>query len=214
MRKVIINFLPIILICLMITTFTTTVYAAPDDNNQSNYDQYINDFVDDVSSALDDFANNNSNYFDSNDDSTDSTNENTATEPVTDATEAYVPPYYEEATEYEDFDTIYEQETVPYEEPTYEEATVLIEADENEDYDYSYTPPTEAPTEEYQPEILTETYTDPPFLERFAITDEEEGNLFIALGLWASIIIGVIIVLSVVIATHRRKKGSQDKNIY
>lgn len=205
MKKVITKFLPIMLVCLMITVFTTTAYAAPDDNNQSNYEDYINDFVDSVNSALNDFENNNRNYFDSDDDSTNSTDGNIATEPVTNATERYVPTYDEEPTEY----TIYEQETVPYEESTYEEeSTVMVEADENEDYDYSYTPPTEEPTEEYQPEILTETYTDPPFLERFAITDEEKGNLFIALGLWASIIIGIIIVLSVVISTHRRKKGS------
>lgn len=210
MKKVITKFIPIMLICFMVTAAIPTVYAAPDDNNQSNYEDYINDFVNSVNSALNDFENNNSNHFDNDDDSTNSTDGNIATEPVTNATAPHIPPSYdEESTEYEDFDTIYEQETVPYEEPTYEEeATVMIEADENEDYDYSYTPPTETPTEEYKPEILTEIYTDPPFLERFAITDEEEGNLFIALGLWASIIIGIIIVLSVVVATHRRKKGS------
>lgn len=209
MRKVITKFLPIMLVCLMVTSFIPTAYAAPDDNNQSNYEDYINDFVDGVSSALNDFENNNINYYLDNDDSTNSTDRNIATEPVTNATEPHIPPLYdEEDTEYQDFDTIYEQETVPYEEPTYQEATVMVEADENENYDYSYTPPTEEPTEEYQPEILTETYTDPPFLERFAITDGEKGNLFIALGLWASIIIGIIIVLSVVIATHRRKKGN------
>lgn len=212
MKKVITKFLPIMLVCFIFTASIPTVYAAPDDDNQSNYEDYINDFVDNVNSALNDFENNNGNYFDGDDDGTNSTDRNIATEPVTNSTAAtpHTPPSYDEKpTEYQDFDTIYEQETVPYEEPTYEEeATVMVEADENEDYDYSYTPPTEEPTEEYQPEILTETYTDPPFLERFAITDEEEGNLFIALGLWASIIIGIIIVLSVVIATHRRKKGS------
>lgn len=209
MKKVITKFLPIILVCVMVTIFIPTAYAEPDDSqhNYNNYDEYINDFVDNVSSALDDFANNNSNLF-NNDNTDDYNNEDIATEPVTDVTEPYTHPYNEDPTEYENFDTIYEEETVPYEEPTYEEATVLVEADENENYDYSYTPPTETPTEEYQPEILTETYTDPPFLERFSITDAEEGNLFIALGLWASIIIGIIIVLSVVIATHRRKKGN------
>lgn len=208
MKKVITKFLPVILVSFMVATSTITVYAEPDDNqnNYNNYEQYIDDFVDNVSSALDDFANNSSNIF--NNDNNEQDNEVVTTEPATDSTESYTPSYDEEPTEYDNSDNDYEEETVPYEEPTYEEATVLVEADENEDYDYTYIPPTEPPTQEYQPEILTETYTDPPFLERFAVTDSKEGNLFIALGLWAAIIIGVIIVLSVVVATHRRKKGN------
>lgn len=181
------------IICLLITALaTTTAYAEPED--------YINDLWDNVNNALD-------NYINNGDTNTTPTEEATydysATEPED--------PYYDyyEPTEDPYYDPYYEPETEPqYEEPTEEIATAIYAPTENEDYDYYYVPPTEPEEYVYEPEVLTETYTDAPFLERFALTDAGEGNLFIALGLWLAIIMGVIIVISVVIATHRRKKGN------
>ena len=132
----------------------------------------------------------------------------TATQPIF-PTDSYIYPFDDND------DDDYDDRTFPTEEPTEElteepteEATFNFydEPDENY-YDYSYEPPTEEMTKVYEPEILTETYTDPPFLERFAITDDGEGNVFIALGLWLSILSGIIIVFAVLIATHRRKTG-------
>lgn len=181
-------------ICLLVTTFaTTTAYAEPDD--------YVNDLWNNVSSALDEYINNND------------TN-TTSTEPYYNSPTEPENPYYDynEPTEDPYYDPFYEFETEsPYNEPTEaptEIATTVYAPTENEGYDYSYTPPTEPEEYVYEPEVLTETYTDAPFLERFALTDAGEGNLFIALGLWLAIIMGVIIVISIVIATHKRKKGN------
>lgn len=53
----------------------------------------------------------------------------------------------------------------------------------------------------------TEMYTERP-TQLFEIPFEgEEGNLFIGLSLWIAIIIGVIIVITILISTHRRKKS-------
>ncbi len=184
----------------LISMATVSVSAAPED--------YLNDIVDGISSAVE-------RYWNSTEPPAEFPSEvttDTATQPFL-PTESYnIYPfddnndnnfYTEEPTE------------VPTETPT-EEITEEIteettfhfydEPDENY-YDYTYVPPTEEITEAYEPEILTETHTDPPFLERFAITDDGEGNVFIALGLWLSILSGIIIVFAVLIATHRRKKG-------
>lgn len=182
--------------CLIFVVFlvvsSVTVYAEPED--------YINGFLEDFNNAVNEFIN----------DITD--------EEVTEPTQMYIEPteIYQEPTipTEPDFyqpptENIYTEEiTEPSTPPTeYQEETPIEEATEEATEDYYYLIATEPETEYYQPEILTETHTDAPFLERFAITDATEGNVFIALALWGSIIIGVIIVLSIVISTHRRKKG-------
>ena len=203
MKRKLNDILPIICICaLFMSVSTSTAFAAPEDyvdefQNGVNgalddAETYLDDIWNDVSGAIDDTVNDVRDYV-------------TATEPET-ATES-------DATTNDDYyyndEEIYEPEpTEPPTEPPTEEVTTLYAPTENEDYDYySYEPPTEPPTEVYEPEILTETYTDAPFMDRFALTDAEEGNLFIALGLWIAIAIGVIIVISVVHTTHKRKKG-------
>ena len=166
---------------IMVCCSSVTVSAAPED--------YINNFIDGISSAI--------------------PTETDPYESPTSAVDYYGDdtydyddkPYYNFATEPEEST---EQST--YDIPQYKFDN-FDEDEPDENYEYSYEPPTEEQTEIYEPEVLTETYTDPPFLERFSIADTGEGNLFVALGLWMSIIIGVIIVTSVVISTHRRKKG-------
>lgn len=188
-----------VLICICLTaTSTTTALAAPEDylnEFQEGLDgafdgtfdgalddaqSYLGDIWDGISSAIDDTVTNVQEYI-------------TATEPEapTDEYGATEPEYEAEPTE-----------------PPTEEITTIYAPTENEDYDYSYEPPTIPPTEVYEPEILTETYTDAPFMERFALTDAEEGNLFIALGLWIAIAVGIAIVISIVSITHKRKKGN------
>ncbi len=185
MKKKLKAFLPAILICMCLTvTSTTTALAVPED--------YLNEFQDGLDGALDDAQT----YLDDIWDGVSSAIDDTVTD-VQDYITATEP---EEPTEPE-----YESE--PTEPPT-EEITTIYAPTENEDYDYSYEPPTVPPTEVYEPEILTETYTDAPFIDRFAITDAGEGNLFIALALWVSIVIGIVIVCSVVSITHKRKKGN------
>ena len=196
MKKTVRLFLVSGIVMLLFSTAVVTVSAAPED--------YINSIVDNISSAVENYLN------------------NTSTEPVTeDSGETY-----EEENEPEviPFETVtespYDEYTYPTEVPTEEiteeptEETTLITGDfdlndepDNNYYEYVYEPPTEENTLAYAPEILTEVHTDPPFLERLAITDDREGNVFIALGVWLSILSGIIIVLSVSISTHRRKKG-------
>ncbi|MEE1077406.1 MAG: hypothetical protein UHY68_09145 [Acutalibacteraceae bacterium] len=189
MKKNLNSILLTIFICVFLTgTSSTTAFAVPED--------YLNEFQDGVNSALDDAET----YLDDIWNNVSSAIDNTVND-VQDYINSTEP---EEATDIPT-DDIYEPE--PTEPPT-EEVTTIYAPTENEDYDYSYEPPTEPPTEVYEPEILTETYTDAPFIDRFALTDAEEGNLFIALGLWISIAIGIIIVVSVVMTTHRRKKGN------
>lgn len=193
MKRNLKNILSIIFVFIFLTGIsTTTAFAVPED--------YLNEFQDGVNGALDDAEV----YLDDIWNNVSSAIDNTvndvqeyinATETVTE------PETYTDITN----DDIYEPESS---EPPTEEVTVLYAPTENEDYDYSYEPPTQPPTEVYEPEILTETYTDAPFIDRFAITDAGEGNLFIALGLWIAIAIGIIIVISVVMATHKRKKGN------
>ncbi len=169
-----------------------SVSAAPED--------YLNDIVDNISSAVE-------HYFTA----TEADNEPVPTDTATQPPLPTVP--VEEYTEYYDDydDDDYDDYDYPTEVPTQEvteEATFVLDDEPDENYqDYAYEPPTEEATFVYEPEILTETHTDPPFLERFAITDDGEGNVFIALGLWLSILSGITIVLSVLIATHKRKKG-------
>lgn len=201
-RKAEITFLFSLVFIITMCCSAATVSAAPED--------YINGFIDGISSAIDGFRDNNR---DNNGSSSSSEISTVPTEAPTVSSE--ISPDYddydtEDYTDYpyysfENFATEPEDET----EPPYEEASSEYDEDEpDENYEYSYEPPTEEETEVlYEPEILTETYTDPPFLERFSIADTGEGNLFVALGLWMSILIGIIIVTSVVISTHRRKKG-------
>lgn len=190
MKKKLNSLLSIIFICIFLTGIsTTTAFAVPED--------YLNEFQDGVNSALDDAEV----YIDDIFNDVSSAIDNTLND-VHDYINSTEP---EAPTDISDTDDIYEPE--PTEPPT-EEITAIYAPTENEDYDYSYEPPTQPPTEVYEPEILTETYTDAPFIDRFAITDAEEGNLFIALGLWIAIAIGVVIVISVVMATHKRKKGN------
>ena len=188
---------------IMVCCSSVTVSAAPED--------YINNFIDGISSAIDSFRDNNNSSSSSGSD-TAPTEAPTETDPYESPTSAVNyygddtydyddKPYYNFATEPEEST---EQST--YDIPQYKFDN-FDEDEPDENYEYSYEPPTEEQTEIYEPEVLTETYTDPPFLERFSIADTGEGNLFVALGLWMSIIIGVIIVTSVVISTHRRKKG-------
>jgi len=184
------------IVMLLFSAASITALAAPED--------YINSIVDNISSAVENYLN------------------NTSTEPVTEDSGEI----YDEETEPEifPFETVtenpYEEYIYPTEVPTEElieeptQETTLITGDfdlndepDNDYYEYVYEPPTEENTLAYAPEILTEVYTDPPFLERFAITDDREGNVFIALGLWLSILSGIIIVLSISISTHRRKRG-------
>ena len=199
MKKKIIKILSATIISVMITVFSMPVaMAAPEDYlNQiedgvssalNNAEGYINDVIDNVGDAIDDTVEDFSGVVD---DANGIINDtvNNVIDHIT-------------ATEPEEI----EEETYPTEQPT-EEITTLYAPTENEDYDYTYEPPTEPPTEAYVPEILTETYTDAPFTDRFSITDTGEGNLLIALGLWLAIATGVIIVLSVVSVTHKRKKG-------
>ena len=178
-RKAEITFLFSLVFIITMCCSAATVSAAPED--------YINGFIDGISSAIDGFRDNNR----------DNNGSSSSSEISTVPTEA--------PTVSSEISLDYEDET----EPPYEEASSEYDEDEpDENYEYSYEPPTEEETEVlYEPEILTETYTDPPFLERFSIADTGEGNLFVALGLWMSILIGIIIVTSVVISTHRRKKG-------
>lgn len=193
MKKKLSALLSAVLICICLTaTSTTTALAAPDD--------YLNEFQDGLDGALDNAQGYLDDIWDGVSDAIDNTINNVqdyinATEPEapTEETQEYTEPEY------------YEPE--PTEPPT-EEITALYAPTENENYDYSYEPPTVPPTEAYEPEILTETYTDAPFIDRFAITDAEEGNLFIALGLWIAIATGIAIVVSVVSITHKRKKGN------
>lgn len=168
--------------------------AAPED--------YLNDIVDGINSAVDHYIFGN--------DSTEPVPEipTEETEPqLSDPTE-----FYDDTDYYDDYDENDDEYAteLPTEEVTEEttESDFSLDDEPDENYqDYDYEPPTEESTLVYEPEILTETYTDPPFLERFAITDDGEGNVFVALGLWLSILSGIIIVISVLIATHRRKKG-------
>ncbi|MEE1281665.1 MAG: hypothetical protein UHK60_05355 [Acutalibacteraceae bacterium] len=193
MKRNLKNILSIIFIFIFLTGIsTTTAFAVPED--------YLNEFQDGVNGALDDAEV----YLDDIWNNVSSAIDNTVNDvqEYINATETVT-----ESETYTDItnDDIYEPEST---EPPTEEVTVLYAPTENEDYDYSYEPPTQPPTEVYEPEILTETYTDAPFIDRFAITDAGEGNLFIALGLWIAIAIGIIIVISVVMATHKRKKGN------
>ncbi len=180
--------------CLMAVIFLIgnplTVYAEP--NN------YLDEIIDGINNAADEFVN------------------GLIGEETTEVTESYTQPteVYEEptaSTEPATEDNPYNEDTTNsiisdiYEEAT-QSQTEYIE-DNNSADDYYYMIVTEPETEYYEPEILTETYTDAPFLERLAITDTSEGNVFIALALWGSIVVGIIVVLSIVISTHRRKKG-------
>lgn len=196
MKKKLKSILLIILVCICLTGIsTTTAFATPED--------YMNEFQDGVNSALDDAEI----YLDDiwNDVSSAIDNTVNDVQDYINATETVTEP--ETTTDIQNNDDNIYEESEPTEPPT-EEVTVIYAPTENEDYDYSYEPPTQPPTEVYEPEILTETYTDAPFIDRFALTDAEEGNLFIALGLWIAIAIGIIIVISVVLATHKRKKGN------
>lgn len=194
MKRKIARLLPVVGICmLLIVSSTCTAFAVPEDYI-TEIEDGVNSALDDAETYLDDIWNNVTDVIDET--VNDVQDYITATEPET--------PTDNTNDDYSDNeDNIIPEPTEP---PT-EEVTALQEPTENEEYDFSYEPPTEPPTEAYVPEILTETYTDPPFIERFAITDAEEGNLFIALGLWISIAIGIIIVASVVNTTHKRKKG-------
>lgn len=207
MRKNTPKIIPVALICMCLVICTTsTVYAVPE---VPTGNEYLDDFVNGVSSAIDDIRDNFNNTISPTD---------SYTEPPTD----YIDVPTEPPTDYYDdedidnnngyFDDDYNDDD--YNEPndtteaSTEEPTFLIdEPEENENYGYSYTPPEEDNEEEYEPEILTETYTDPPFLERLSFEDAGEGNLFVALGVWTSIIVGIIIVMAVTIATHKIKKG-------
>lgn len=190
-----------ILLIIFIFTFmirfsTTNVFAAPEDY-LDEFQNGVNGALDDAGTYLDDIWNDVSGVID--DTVSDVRDYVTSTEPETE-------PETDSATN-DDYNN--SEPTEPPTEPPTEEVTTIYAPTENEDYGYySYEPPTEPPTEVYEPEILTETYTDAPFMDRFAITDTEEGNLFIALGLWIAIAIGVIIVTSVVVTTHKRKKGN------
>ncbi len=199
MKKKIAKILSVTFICVILTVCSAPVaMAAPEDylhkiedevnNVLDNAEDYLDDIVDDVGNAIDETVDDFGNVVDD------------ANNMIDDAVNNVVDHFT--ATEPDEV----EEEVVPTEQPT-EEITTLYAPTENEDYDYSYEPPTEPPTEAYVPEILTETYTDAPFTDRFAITDAGEGNLFIALGLWGAIIVGVIIVGSIVSITHKRKKG-------
>lgn len=198
--------IPIVLVCMCLVTYTTgTVYAVPETSTEHDY---LGDFANGVSSAINDIRDNLNNAISPTDSYSEPTDYiDVPTEPPTD--------YYGDwdidnnngdgdddynNNDYNEPDDITEVST---EEPTF----LIDEPEENENYGYSYTPPEEDNEEEYEPEILTETYTDPPFLERLSFEDAGEGNLFVALGLWTSIIVGIIIVTAVTIATHKIKKG-------
>lgn len=179
--------LTIIFMCFSVALFSAlTVYADPEEATERNY---FDEFINGVGDTFDDIRNN---WGDSTE----------ATEPYEDTTE-----YYEEPTEYYDEYNDYDDDYYADEEVATEQPTLLYdEPDEN--YDYSYEPPERDDEYVYEPEILTETYTDAPFLERVAFENVGEGNLFVAVGLWVSIFIGIIIVMAICIATHRRKMGN------
>lgn len=175
------KFFPAFIMCIIMASVScTTAYAAPED--------YLDDIWNGISSAVDDI------------------NDRLATEPNATATEA--PTEYAEPTS-PPSDAPTEPQYTPTE--PQEQATTYHEPENNDsyvdDYDYSQVYPTEATEQEYAPEILTETYTDAPFIERLTSGDGS-GNLFVALGIWAAIVAGIIIVVSIVIATHKRKKGN------
>lgn len=187
-KKHIFKILPIIFMCLSIALFSSlTVYADPDEATERNY---FDEFINGVGDTFDDIRNN---LGDSNE----------ATEP--DNYEEPTEEYYDDYSDYEDddyYDDYYADEEVATEQPT------LLYDEPDENYDYSYQPPERDDEYVYEPEILTETYTDAPFLERVGFENVGEGNLFVAIGLWVSIFIGIIIVTAICISTHRRKKGN------
>jgi len=176
--------LPVALLCsLLVLCSAITVYAAPED--------YIDDIWGDVSSAIDSFTN--GEY-------------PTVPDDIIPTEESYTEPSPGEI----DVPTVPEE---VYTDPPQEQATAIYAPVEDnddyyDDYDYSYTPPTEPEEDYYEPEVLTETYTDAPFIDRLSLSETGQGNLFVALGVWAAIIVGIIIVISIVVATHNRKKGN------
>ena len=185
----------------MIMVSSVTVYAEP--NN------YLDEIIEGINNAADEFMNG---LLDEEVTEWTEPDEDEDPEHTTQPTQIYEEPTVptQPVTEDDYYDDIiepsapdeFQETTLPSEEST-EEPT----EEQSDSEDYYYMIATEPETEYYQPEILTETYTDAPFLERLALTDSKEGNVFIALGLWGSIIVGVIIVLSIVISTHRRKRG-------
>lgn len=185
----------------MIMVSSVTVYAEPDN--------YLDEIMNGINNAADEFMNG---LLDEEITEWTEQDKDEDLEDITQPTQIYEEPtvptqpvtednYYDEIIEPSTPDE-FQEITQPSDEPT-EEPT----EEQSDSEDYYYMIATEPETEYYQPEILTETYTDAPFLERLALTDAKEGNVFIALGLWGSIIVGVIIVLSIVISTHRRKRG-------
>lgn len=196
----------VVLACMCLVIYTTgTVYAVPETPTGN---EYLDDFVNGVSSAIDDIRDNLNNAISP----TDSYSEPTdyIDVPIEPPTDYYGDGGIDNNNGYGDDDYNNNDYNEPEDttEVSTEEPTFLIdEPEENENYGYSYTPPEEDNEEEYEPEILTETYTDPPFLERLSFEDAGEGNLFVALGVWTSIIVGIIIVMAVTIATHKIKKG-------
>lgn len=197
--------IPVVLACTWLVIYTTgTVYAVPE---MPTGNEYLNDFVNGVSSAIDDIRDNLNNAISPTDSYSEPTDYiDVPTEPPTD--------YYGDGdidnnNGYgdDDYNNNYTEPDDTTEVSTEEPTFLIDEPEENENYGYSYTPPEEGNEEKYEPEILTETYTDPPFLERLSFEDAGEGNLFVALGIWTSIIVGIIIVTAVTIATHKIKKG-------
>ena len=65
-------------------------------------------------------------------------------------------------------------------------------------------PPYENPTYEQYTDSATEAYTDKPTQPRTSSTDTD-GNLAAGIGLWISILVGIIIVSGIMINTHIRK---------
>lgn len=92
-------------------------------------------------------------------------------------------------------------ETVP--EETQPEAETIEDTQPTYRGDIIYEPPTIE--EETQPATFYPIEEEKPTNPRVTGSEDNSGNLVIAAILWGSIIAGVIIVISIVVATHRRK---------
>lgn len=126
-------------------------------------------------------------------------------------------------TVYADEDTTenFEDTTMPaqWQEPSYTEPSYADPYTEPTDYII----PTDAVPEETQPTYQGDIYEPPtvpeetqpptfypieeekPTNPRITSSEDNSGNLIIAIVLWSSIILGIVIVIGIVVATHRRK---------
>jgi len=168
------------LMLILICTPTTVVMAAPE--NADDYYQYIEDYVND--------------YFDDdyNSGGTSSGAEAEPTQPDV-STEPVEPTASPKPTEPPYIPTTNPPATEPpYVEPT-QEPTYEGDADVTQPY-------WEQPTQRE-----TEAFTDKPTQPRSSSLGDTSGNVALGIGLWVSIIIGVIVVSGIMVATHKRKKG-------